>query len=120
MIDIGLDPATGDIALVNKGAVLVRGVDQIAQNLAIRLRFFQQEWFLNMLAGLPYYQFFFVKDPNQIQVESFLLDEIANTRGVQEVTSFSSDYQGSTRRFSVRFSVKTLSQEEIELNQEIP
>lgn len=119
MIDMALDPKTGDLLLVEAGAQLVRETDQIAQNLAIRLRFIQGEWYLNILAGIPYYQYFFVKEPNQIQVESFLKDEIANTRGVEEITSFSSDYNSQNRTFAVKFSAKTVS-DEIEIEQELP
>ena len=119
MIDVALDPSTGDLLLVNAGAVLVTDVDQIAQNLAIRLRFIQGEWYLNILAGVPYYQFFFIKNPNQMQVESFLKDEIVNTRGVEEITAFSSTYDGLKRTFGVSFSCKTISGE-IQIDQELP
>lgn len=119
MIDLALDPLTGDLALIERSAALVRDIDQIAQNLAIRLRFFQNEWYLNVLAGLPYFEFFFIKNPNQIQVESFLLDEIANTQGVQEITQFSSTYDGQTRTFGVRFTAKTVLGL-IEIDQELP
>lgn len=119
MKDIALDPKTGDILLVERSAVLVDDVDQVAQNLAIRLRFIQGEWYLNILAGVPYYQYFFVKDPNQIQVESFLKDEIANTNQVTEITKFESDYDPIRRVFRVIFSCIALSQE-IEIDQELP
>lgn len=119
MIDMALDPKTGDLLLVEAGAQLVQDVDQIAQNLAIRLRFIRGEWYLNILAGVPYYEYFFIKDPNQIQIESFLKDEIANTRGVEQITFFSSDYRAQNRQFSVKFSCQTVSGE-IEIDQELP
>lgn len=119
MKDMALDPKTGDLLLIENSAALVEDVDQIAQNLAIRLRFIQGEWYLNIFAGIPYYEYFFVKEPNQIQVESFLKETIANTRGVEEITSFSSDYDGQYRKFSVAFSAKTIAGA-IEINQELP
>ncbi len=106
MKDLALDPKTGDLLIVDLGATLVEGVDQIAQNLSIRLRFIQGEWYLNILAGLPYYQYFFIKNPNQIQVETFLKDEISNTRGVIEITEFDSDFDGATRKFTVDFACR--------------
>ena len=99
MIDFALDPKTGDLVFEDFDFALVGGVDQIAQNLAIRLRFIQGEWFLNILAGIPYYQYFFIKNPNQIQVETFLKDEISNTDGIIDITSFSSDFDGINRKF---------------------
>jgi hypothetical protein len=119
MKDLALDPMTNDLLLVERSAVLVDDVDQIAQNLAIRLRFFLGEWYLNVLAGIPYFEYFFVKAPNQIQVESFLLDEIANTKGVEQVTDFSSTYDGASRTFGVKFSAKTINGE-IAIDQELP
>lgn len=119
MIDLGLDPNTGDIALVERSAVLVSDIDQIAQNLAIRLRFFQGEWYLDTTEGMPYFESFFLKNPNQIQIESFLLDEIANTQGVQEILEFSSTYNGANRTFGVKFIVRTLLGI-IEIDQELP
>lgn len=108
MIDLALDPSTGDLQLFDFDLGLVEAVDQIAQNLAIRLRFIRGEWYLNILAGLPYYQYFFIKEPNQIQVETFLTDEIASTNGVNEITSFSSNFDGISRTFSVDFACNTV------------
>lgn len=119
MKDLALDPKTGDLIIVDFDAGLVDGIDQIAQNLAIRLRFMQGEWFLNILAGVPYYQYFFIKNPNQIQVETFLKDEISNTEGVKEITSFSSNFDGQSRRFTVAFGCLTVDGN-LEMEQNLP
>lgn len=119
MIDLALDPKTGDLAIANFDLQLVRDVDQIAQNLSIRLRFMLGEWYLNTLAGIPYYQYFLIKNPNQIQVESFLKDEIGNTGGVEEITSFSSDFDGLARKFTVTFGVKTIDGT-LQMEQDLP
>jgi hypothetical protein len=119
MIDFALNPTTGDLLFEDFDFALVDGVNQIAQNLAIRLRFMFGEWYLNILVGVPYYQYFFIKDPNQIQVETFLKDEISNTRGVIEITSFSSNFDGQTREFSVNFACKTIDGN-LEMEQVLP
>ena len=119
MIDFALDPSTGDLLFEEFDFQLVGGVDQIAQNLSIRLRFMQGEWFLDILAGIPYYQYFFIKNPNQIQVETFLKDEISNTNGVIEITSFTSNYDGNNRKFTVIFSCKAIDGN-IEMEQILP
>jgi len=103
MIDIALDPKTGDLIFKDFNFFTIGGVDQIAQNLAIRLRFMQGEWFLDILAGIPYYQYFFIKNPNQIQVETFLKNEISNTEGIIDINSFSSNFDGISRKFTVNF-----------------
>jgi len=119
MIDIALNPTTGDVIFEDFDLALVGGVDQIAQNLAIRLRFFQGEWYLDILAGVPYYQYFFIKNPNQIQVESFLKNEIASTRGVLQITSFDSDFDGINRNFTVSFNCMTINGN-LEMEQILP
>ncbi|PWU06783.1 MAG: hypothetical protein C5B43_01335 [Verrucomicrobia bacterium] len=119
MIDLALDPKTNDLLIIDFDAQLVSNVDQIAQNLAIRLRFFQGEWYLNIFAGIPYYQYFFIKNPNQIQVETFLTNEIANTRGVTEITEFSSNFDGASRKFNVDFSCIALD-ENVQMELQIP
>jgi hypothetical protein len=61
------------------------------------------------MAGIPYYQYFFIKNPNQIQIETFLKDEIFNTPGVTNITAFTSAYDGASRAFTVTFSATTES-----------
>jgi hypothetical protein len=112
-IDLMLDPSTHDLPIPsganNFDIPLATGIDQIAQNLNIRLRFFLGEWYLNTLVGIPYYQYFFIKNPNQIQVETFLKNEINGTPGVTEITQFASNYDGPTRSFEVEFTASTVA-----------
>ena len=119
MIDLALDPTTGDLLITDFDLSIVTGVNQVAQNLAIRLRFFLAEWYLDLTAGVPYYQYFLVKAPNQIQIESFLKEEIANTRGVSEITEFSSSFNPDVRSYNVNFSVIALN-DTLQIQMEIP
>lgn len=113
MLDIALDQLTNDLVFKDFDFQLVEETNQIMQNLAIRLRFVLGEWFLNVTEGVPYYEYFFVKAPNQIQIESILKDEIVNTRGIVELTSFSSEFDTRKRIFTVRFSARSISGEEL-------
>jgi hypothetical protein len=118
MKDIALDKTTGDLLLQDFDLQLVENQDQITQNLAIRLRFILGEWFLDISAGVSYYQDFFIKAPNQIRIESVLKQEILNTPGVSEILSFTSNFDDQRRIYSVTFSVSTI-QGEITLTQEL-
>ncbi len=120
MIDIELDPITNDLVFREFDFDLVDDVEQIMQNLAIRLRFFLGEWYLNITVGLPYYQLFFIKAPNEIQIESVLKEEIVTTRGIAELTSFSSNFDSRRRIFTVRFGARTTTNEELLKEMEIP
>lgn len=106
MIDVELGN-NGDLVIENYDLVLIDSVDQIAQNLAIRLRFFLNEWFLDTTVGIPYYEDFFIKAPNRIRIESVLKEEILDTEGVNEINSFTSDFNSTLREFSVNFSATT-------------
>ena len=118
MKDIALDPATGDLLLENFDLQWVEDRDQIAQNLAIRLRFILGEWFLDITAGVPYYDDFFIKAPNQIRIESVLKEEILDTTGIDQILSFTSNFNAQRRIYSVVFSVSTIHGE-ITLTQEL-
>ena len=106
MIDLAFGN-DGDLVVKDYDISFLNGVNQIVQNCAIRLKFFLGEWYLDINAGIPYYQDFFIKAPNQIRIESLLIQEIINTEGINEVTSFTSDFDSELRRFPVIFSATT-------------
>lgn len=118
MIDLALDNS-GDLLIEDFDLKLINGVDQIAQNLAIRLRFFMNDYFLDITAGIPYYEDFFIKAPNQIRIESLLKDEILQTEGIEEILSFSSNFDSSLRKFSVNFTARSVDGD-FELGIEVP
>jgi len=108
-IDLGLSTSTGDLVVNNFDLTLVDSTDQIAQNLAIRLRFFLAEWFLDIESGIPYYQDILIKAPNQFRVESVIKEEIINTDGIVEILSFSTNFNERDRKFTVSFSCDSVS-----------
>jgi|GEM_PF-2939865 len=115
MIDLALND-DGDLLVENFDMAIVSGVDQVKQSLIIRLKFFINDWFLDINAGLPYYEEFFIKSPNQIRIESLLVNEILTTRGVQQLLSFESEFDSDLRKFIVNFKVLI---EEIETEIEV-
>jgi hypothetical protein len=120
MIDFALDPLTNDLVFREFDFDLVDDTKQIMQNLAIRLRFVLGEWYLDITQGIPYYEEFFRKNPNQIQIESILKQEIVQTRGIVELISFEADFDKRRRIFSVKFSARSISGEELLKELELP
>lgn len=120
MIDVELDQITNDLVFSGFDFHLIDDTRQIMQNLAIRLRFILGEWFLDITQGVPYFEFFFIKAPNLIQIESILKQEIVTTRGIVELISFSSDYEARRRIFSVKFSARSISGETLLKEMELP
>lgn len=120
MIDLLLDQEKNDLVIENFDFHLVDAVDQITQNLSIRLKFILGEWFLDITQGVPYFERFFIKNPNQIQIESILKQEIIQTLGIDRLTSFEADFDKSKRLFSVKFSAKAISGDDIYKEMELP
>ena len=120
MIDFQLDQVTNDLSFYDYDFHLVDEVNQIIQNLAIRLRFVLGEWYLDITQGVPYYEVFFKKAPIQIQIESILKEEIVNTRGILELTSFESEFDQTRRIYSVKFSARSINGENLSKEMELP
>lgn len=119
MIDIALDKKNHDLIIEDFDFVLYDDVSQIMQNLNIRLRFFLGEWFLNVFQGIPYYEAFFIKNPNLIFVESYLKNEILTTRGILELTEFETSFESKKRIYKVRFSALAISGEQLSNEMEL-
>lgn len=104
----------GSIALVEDGA-------EVVQHTRTRLLFYQEEWFLDLMAGVPYFQEVFIKPVNLANVESILKTQIILTPGVDNLVEFSMVYIGeSKRQLTVNFSAETIygeiDQESVTIN----
>lgn len=91
----------GQFALVEEGAETV-------QHVRTRLLFYRGEWFLDLEAGVPYFEEIFVKPVNLANVESILKQTILQTDGVERLLTFSLDYENTTRKLTVEFSAETI------------
>lgn len=104
--DLLLD-ADGDFAIQSGDLVLVAGAAAIVQAVRIRLQFFKGEWYLDLAAGLPYYQSIFVKNPNVGVLQGIFRDEILNTPGVSSVESLTLNLDRQTRKLTVQYTAST-------------
>lgn len=120
MIDIAIDQITGSLALLDFDLNLIDDTVQIQQNLIIRLKFILAEWYLDNTQGIPYFEDFFIKNPNQIRIESVLKQEIVNTDGVVELLAFASSYDNQLRKYNVTFAVRTISGEALQFEEQLP
>jgi hypothetical protein len=106
MSDLKLDDLTGDLVIENADLVLTTGSDAVRQHLLQRLRTFMGEWFLNLDAGLPYFQNILIKDPNLNAIDGVIKNVIIDTPGVLELLSFDMNYDSSTQALELTFSVQ--------------
>lgn len=102
MADLKLD-ANGDLAIENGDLVIIDGVDAVAQNIEVRLRFFKEEWFLDTRLGMPYYEKILGKKPRLNLLKSIFRKAILTTPGMIRIDDFQIDYEGVERKINVSF-----------------
>ena len=100
-IDIGISPITNDLFGVEGKVGFVNGNDEIVQRVRTRLRRILGEWFLQVTAGIPYFNGEMLGGKNKQYVMLIIKREILNTVGVQDITSMSMSYNSDTRKTTV-------------------
>lgn len=103
MRDLKIDPATGDLVLVNGDLVFVEGDEEILQSIRIRLQLFAGEWFLDNRLGVPYFETVLVKNPDLPAIQGLLRSVILDTVGMGSLTYYSQEWDHATRKLTVTF-----------------
>jgi hypothetical protein len=103
MADLALDTLTGDLDITGDELHVIDGDDAIIQHLAIRLRLFRGEWFLDETIGMPYYERVLVKNPDLVAVRSAFRQAIITTPGIASLDKFSLALDSATRKLTVEF-----------------
>jgi hypothetical protein len=101
-MDLKLDPF-GDLLIENDDLVLVDGIDAIRQDLDVRLKFFQGEWFLDTRVVMPYYQRILGEKPRLPAVAAIFREAVLQTPGIVGVTDFDIQFARPTRRLTLSF-----------------
>lgn len=94
IFDNGTCPTTSDL------------VDVVTQRLYIRLKTLFQEWFLNVEYGVPYLERILGKKIRKSTVDIIIQEQIMMEKGVKQIVSFQSTFDGPSRVYSCRFTVK--------------
>ncbi len=102
MKDILLDES-GDLKLTPTGDI--QFTDSVSQAIAIRLRWFLNEWKLGPDLGIPYYEEAFVKNPSLILLEDRMRDAIYDVEEVEEVEDLTLKLDALLRKLSVAYRV---------------
>ena len=96
----------GDI--VTSGVQFSSDVNEIAQTVATRLRLYLGENFRNIQDGTPWWESILGKEGTLSSKEAILKNRIIRTEGVTRILSFSTDYDNSTRAYSVNAGILTI------------
>ena len=112
MIDLKLDPVTGDLDISNNQlSTTTEGVPSVAQRLRIRLRFFYQEWVLDRSKGTKWFELILRKDVDKFAADQEIRKQILETDGVATIESWESDLDTRTRKYTTQFTVRTEDRE---------
>ena len=106
--DLLLD-ANNDLVIEGGDFVFARGLDAIQQSCRIALQMFEEEWFLDLDVGIPYFQEILGFKPD-VAVRAATVAftaELLSVSGVVAVTRMDVEYVGATRTMSVVWQVKT-------------
>lgn len=104
-IDLLLDD-DGDL-VVDRDVYFSRGLEAVAQGIRIRLQMFRGEWFLDLDAGVPYYQELLGQKFSEVRARAAFRAAILAAPGATELISLAVTFNRSTRRMSVDWEVRT-------------
>ena len=107
MNDLLLDTVTHDLSIVGLDLAIVRGADRIRQNVLIKLRLWQSEWFLDTEFGTPYIDEILGKRISLGGAIAALKKSILEVNDVSEITEFKSEFDRSARSLTVDFECST-------------
>lgn len=96
---------TGDI--VTSGVQFLREQDEIAQTITTRLRLFNGEYFRNINDGTPWFDIILDKSTSLTQKDAAIKRRIAETEGVQQILSYTTDFDINPRKYTVACEVQT-------------
>jgi hypothetical protein len=108
-IDLLLDQ-NNDLVIENGDLKFSRGIEAIVQQCRINLQIFQEEWFLNLDIGIPYWQNILGYKPAVAIAAAriFFTRELLVVDGVDGVTRLDINYTGTTRTLNLDWQVSTV------------
>ena len=107
MYDIAMNINTNDLVIQNGDLMVIDNAERVAQQIAIHLRFFNGEWFLNTSEGVPYFEYILVKNPNLNHIRQVLREAIEKVSDVIKINYISLNYDRINRILYVGYEVKT-------------
>lgn len=102
-LDLYLDTTGHDLEVDGLDLRLVAGVDEVIQHLKVGLKLLTGEWYLDDLAGMPYFRELFVDAPNSRAIETIFRQEILGDPDVERLAEFSLALDRATRHLDVAF-----------------
>lgn len=90
-------------------------VEAIAQNVKTRLLLLQEEWFLDISAGVPWLQKIMVKPARLLLTNTIIKRTILKTEGVTGISKYSTSFDRETRALRIATTITTIYNEDIDI-----
>ena len=100
-MDIKLD-TFGDMSITGGNIDLVTGLRAIGQDIACRIKTVRGEWILDILNGIPYFEYVWVTNPNRLVLDFLFRQTIKTTAGVKQVGVIGFDFNKANRTMTVK------------------
>lgn len=91
----------------------VSNAAQVAQNITIRLKLIQGEWFLNTQLGVPWFEKIFVKNPDLSAIDIIIKSVISETPEVTGIVAYSSQILRASRKIKITVIATTIYSENV-------
>jgi len=113
----GIDQASNDLRLAADGNIAtVTGALAVGQHVRQRLMTFQNEWFLDTAAGVPWLTEIMGRTYDAALAEAVVKAEILDTDGITEITTFSIGFNRGVRLLDIRqVEVGTVYDQEVQV-----
>lgn len=94
-----------DLFISQQGDIML--TQSIRQAIRVRLLWFFQEWRFAPPIGVPYFEEFFTKNPNQVRMRNIIRREVKSVDGVINVTNIRININPVTRLGLITFTAST-------------
>jgi hypothetical protein len=105
--DLAMGIESNDLIILDGDLMLIDNAERVAQQIAITLRFWYGEWFLDTNDGTPYLEHILVKSPNIAHIRQILAERIKSVEGVRSLISMDLRYDNVRRTLDVEYSADT-------------
>ncbi len=99
--------ANHDTHLSGSGLAIVRDADYVTQAIRTKLLLYQGEWYLNLKAGVPWFQEILVAPANIRRADELIQAEILSVEGTQYLSKYDSTFDAALRSLTVLFDAVT-------------
>lgn len=106
-LDLRIDTEDDDLYVGPNGPEMISGIDGVAQLALIAVRLFKEEWFLNLDAGMPWFQEILGEKFDEALFRARLTETITAVPGVESIISLVIEFDASTRKATVTMKLRT-------------